>query len=299
MRMSLFFGLFTLISTFSVASAVASPDTTQSLSADVIFHQGLVAVSLETALSAVVPGQVVVLGEAHGTQIQAGQQLQVMETLRKNGHLVSLGMEFFEYLKQDLVNQYKLGQVDETSFLTQVGWGNGFSYDAYRNQVLFPRPGVEHVVALNAPRALTGRISKVGMDGLSADEQALLPPNWTLGNADYFKRFQDAMGGHLPSAAALERYFAAQSTWDDTMAWQAAEFLKAHPDQILVIIVGEFHVQYGGGLPDRLKARGLQTTTFSLVNIEGMSETEQKAEIEPSEEYGSRADFVWLSQFSL
>jgi len=278
---------------------ISSLAMAQDLVPGTIYAQGTEAVTLEQALAAVQPGQVVVLGEQHGTQVQAAQQLQVLETLRKNGHLVSLGMEFFEYPGQALVESYRRGELDEASFLQQIGWGMGFSYDAYRSQVQFPRLDSEYVIALNAPRSLTGRISKVGIDGLSADEKALLPPDWTLGNDGYLERFKDVMGmGHLPTTDAVGRYFAAQSTWDDTMAWKAAEFLKAHPEQVLVIIVGEFHVQYGGGLPDRLKARGVTATAFSLVNLDGLTEDERKAEVEPSEKYGTRADFVWTSEFS-
>lgn len=290
MRMSLIFGLFSLISNLAQAE--------ETILAGRIYRNGLEPVCLETALKDIKPGQVVVLGEAHGTNEQAAQQLQIMETIKKSGHFVSLGMEFFEYPKQALVEAYRRKELDEAGFLAQVGWGAGFAFDAYRNQVLFPQLEQEFVLALNAPRALTGRISKVGIEALTDDEKALLPPQWTLGNAEYFQRFQEVMGGHLPSMDALNRYFAAQSTWDDTMAWQAHEFLQAHPEQVLVIIVGEFHVQYGGGLPDRLKARGVPVTSFSLVNINGLTPAEQKSEVEPSTLYGSRADFVWVSDFS-
>lgn len=270
----------------------------QTVPVDAILKGGTEEVSLNDALSTVKPGQVVVLGEQHGTRIQAAQQLQVMEKLKESGHFVSLGMEFFEYPKQSVVDAYRAGDMDEATFLTEVGWGQGFSYDAYRTQVQFPQVGSEYVIALNAPRSLTGRISRVGMVGLTDDEKKLLPPNWTLGNQKYFERFQTVMGNHVPPDA-VARYFEAQSTWDDTMAWQAAEFLRTHPEQVLVIIVGEFHVQYGGGLPDRLKARGLEVTTFSLVNLEGLTDDEQKSEVQPSSDYGSRADFVWTSKFSL
>jgi uncharacterized iron-regulated protein len=270
----------------------------QEVPANRIFKGGTELVTLEAALSGLKPGQVVVLGEQHGTVVQAAQQMQVLETIKNSGLRVSLGMEFFDYTKQGIVDQYKAGQLDEATFLGQVGWGQGFSYDAYRNQVLFPEANSEYVIALNAPRSLTSRISRVGMTGLTEEEKRLLPPGWTIGNQGYFERFETVMGGHVP-ADALARYFEAQSTWDDTMAWKASEFIRLHPDQIMVIIVGEFHVQYGGGLPDRLKARGLEVTTFSLVNLEGLTEAEQKTEVEPSSTYGSRADFVWTSRFSL
>jgi uncharacterized iron-regulated protein len=94
----------------------------------------------------------------------------------------------------------------------------------------------------------------------------------------------------------MVNYFAAQSIWDDTMAWRAVEFLKLHPEQTLFIIVGEFHVQYGGGLPDRLRARGLKNViSLSLVNVDGMSADEEKVATEPTAD-GPRADFIWISR---
>lgn len=284
------FGLLTMLSGCAHAGPVP---------ANVVYKQGLEPVSLEKALEQVRPGQVVVLGEDHGTQVMANQQLQVLKTLREMGFSVSVGMEFFYYPQQPLVDAYRADKISEEEFLKQVEWGKGFSYEFYKQQVLFPQFGSEFVIALNSPRSLTSRISKVGVQGLTAEEKSLLPPNFTLGNDRYFERFKKIMGDHLPSGDALGRYFAAQSAWDDTMAWKAAEFLNAHPEQVLVIIVGEFHVQYGGGLPDRLKARGVQVTTFSLVNLANLSESEQKAAVLPSESDGSRADFIWTSRFDL
>jgi uncharacterized iron-regulated protein len=73
--------------------------------------------------------------------------------------------------------------------------------------------------------------------------------------------------------------------------------MRNHPDQVLVIIVGEFHVQYGGGTPDRLKARWPEARimTLSQVWTEGMSPEEIQAELQPSSQEGPRADYIWLS----
>lgn len=282
---------------FGLMALVLGCAHAQNLPAEVVYQQGEKPVSLELSLAAVGPGQVVVIGEDHGTQVMASQQMQVLETLKKMGHLVSVGMEFFSYPHQASVDAWRSGNLSDSDFLKAVQWGQGFPFQAYKRQVRFPSLGSEFVVALNAPRELTGRIAQVGLEGLSEEETGLLPPDFNLGNPSYFERFKKVMGDHLPSPQALERYFAAQSTWDDTMAWTATQFLQAHPEQVLVIIVGEFHVQYGGGLPDRLRARGAQVTSFSLVNLFGLSESEQKAAVRPSSLEGARSDFVWTSRF--
>ncbi len=288
MIQALVFGFFALV--LSGADA-------QDLPAGVIYQQGLMPVSLESALSQVGPGQIVVLGEEHGAMPIADQQVQVLETLRNKGLKVSVGMEFFAYPYQDVVDSWRQGQIPEDEFLKKIEWGMGFPFAAYKRQALFPS-SQETVLALNAPRTLTGKISKMGINSLSAEEKALLPPGWTRGNERYFKRFQKIMGDHLPNPAAVENYFDAQSTWDDTMAWKATEFLKSHPEDVLVIVVGEFHVQYGGGLPDRLRARGAKVITFSQVNLEGLSDVEQREAVQPSSSEGPRSDFVWTSRFT-
>ena len=63
-----------------------------------------------------------------------------------------------------------------------------------------------------------------------------------------------------------------------------------------MIVVGDFHAQYGGGLPDRLRARGVQSVTvLSQIEAAGLTESELHDEAGPSTSYGPRADGVWIS----
>lgn len=283
-----------------IISGILAGLQASAIAPDQILARGLEPVSLEQALQTVQAGDVVVLGEEHGTKVQPEEQLQVMQALRQKGLKVSVGMEFFDETQQAAVDAWRGGALSEADFLKAIQWG-GFPFDSYRGQAQFPKWGESLTLALNAPRSLTGKIAKTGIAGLSAEDKIMLPPNFALGNAAYFERFKNVMGGeaHLPSPEALQNYFEAQSTWDDVMAFNATQFLKKNPDQVLVIVVGEFHVQYGGGLPDRLKARGASTvTTFSLLNLNGLSEEEQRQMVEPDAKYGDRANFVWTSNFA-
>ena len=95
----------------------------------------------------------------------------------------------------------------------------------------------------------------MGPAALSAEERRFLPPVWERGNARYFERFQEAMKDHA-EPEEIDNYFWAQSLWDDTMAWQALRAQTADPRGILVIIVGAFHVEFGGGLPFEIRRLG-------------------------------------------
>lgn len=241
------------------------------------------------------PGQIVVMGENHGLPASTQSQMQLLNALRGAGRSVSVGFEFFYYPDQPLVRAFRANALSEAEFLKQIQWGQ-VSFDFYRPQALFPRLELhEETLALNAPRTLTGKIAKQGLESLTEVERQLLPPNFELGRASYKKRFLAQMP-HLPSPADGDRYFAAMSAWDDTMAWQAAEFIKVHPDQVLVIVVGDFHAQYSGGLPARIQARTQQKPwVFSLVNPDGLTKEEVLAEIQPSPVDGPRGDFIWLA----
>lgn len=251
-------------------------------------------VTLSNLIDEVGPGTVLFLGENHGLASHRDQHLRILNLLRLKNLKVSVGMEFINYTDQFRLDLYREGILSESQFLQDIRWGS-LSFDFYRGQVNFPEKARgESAIGLNIPRSITTQISRQGLASLTEEQLRLLPPQFALGRASYRERFMNAAGSHCRSP---ENCFAAQSVWDDTMAWQAAEFMRNHPDQVLVIIVGEFHVQYGGGTPDRLKARWPEARimTLSQVWTEGMSPEEIQAELQPSSQEGPRADYIWLS----
>lgn len=249
--------------------------------------------TITSMVSEVTPGSVLFLGELHGFQEVARGQLEILEGLRALGHHIDVGFEFFPYPQQEAVDQYVRGVLEEESFLKMIGWGRTMDFAFYRSQALFPRWNQgERTLALNAPRSLTGAIAKGGLEGLSDEQKSFLPPNLELGRPDYFERFRNEMGGHVKDQA-LRRYFEAQSVWDDTMAWQLARYQGA---QTKVVIVGEFHVRYGGGLPHRLSMRapGAKVVTVGFLNTHDLGVEEIRELLVPHPKWGLREDYVCL-----
>lgn len=159
-------------------------------------------VTLEQSISSVMPGSIVIIGENHAQLTHQSEQLAVMQALRNKGLKVSVGLEFFTYIHQALVNQYRQGQLAEANFLKYIQWA-GFSYEFYRAQAIFPdfNEGAM-TVALNAPRSLTGKVSKMGLGALTPEDMLLLPPHFAQGRESYKERFLATMGNHLPSKEA-------------------------------------------------------------------------------------------------
>lgn len=251
---------------------------------------------LEAVASSIRPGTVVIVSENHDFVPHHDNQVKFLEALAQAGlEKISVGMEFLTRNFQNAVDQFLAGLLPESEFLKAVEWG-GNPFDLYRRQVLFPVSHGGTTLALNAPRELTGRISKVGLSGLTPEEMAELPPQVTLGSAEYFERFKLTMQDHVP-AQAIQRYFEAQSVWDETMAWVTTEYLRQHPEQVVVIIVGDFHASYGGGLPDRLRARGAaRVVTISQVNLQGLNAHEEGEFMLPHSRWGARADHIWVER---
>lgn len=254
------------------------------------------AISIQEIVSQIQPEDIVIIGEEHNQFQAASNQLKIMQALTRNNLLVSVGMEFIDFTKQDSLDLYRGGSISEDVFLSDISWG-GYDFSNYREQILYPQSGFgSQTVGINAPRWLTTKVSRNGLESLTDQERRYLPPRFNVGNQKYFERFKEAAGHHIDNPQTLERYFLAQSIWDDTMAYQSLRFLDRHPKQVLVIIVGEFHSQYGGGLPDRLKFRGFsgKVWTISQVNMKHYKAGGLKDAVLPHPKYGQRADYIWL-----
>lgn len=251
------------------------------------------------------PGTIVIMGESHGLAQHRDQHVEVLNGLRQQGLKVSVGMEFINYPDQTFVNQYLSKEINDEQFKSLANW-QGFDFQFYKQQILFPNPSEgAATIALNIPRFVTSKIAKTGLESLTPDEQKLMPPHFQIGRDSYKQRFTEIM--HVPPGPSLDLYFIAQSTWDDTMAWTATEYMKDHPDQVLVIVVGDFHAQFGGGLANRILARAPQTNVLIVSqvwaanflddgSVTPMTDEEIKTEITPSAVYGPRGDFVWVSK---
>lgn len=216
-------------------------------------------VELRSSLSHIPKGSIVVLGESHNHLPHQDLHLEVLRTLKSQGHSITVAFEFFDYTQQELVTQFHKGELSEEDFLSRIQWKNG-DFKFYRERARFADAAAgEDLLGLNLPRWVSSRIAKNGLENLELEAQQLLPPNFTLGNDLYYQRFLEIMSGHgvqnqeIPSY--IKNMFAAQCSWDDTMAWVTSQYSLKRPEQTVVIIVGDFHVQYGGGLPDRLKSR--------------------------------------------
>lgn len=201
----------------------------------------------------------VLVGETHDSPEDHALQADIFRALTANGQKVALGMEMFQRPFQKPLDSYVSGEIDEAAMLIATEYDERWGFDPDFYSPLWRQAQSLNlaIVALNAQRELTKRVSAVGMDGLSEAEKAELP-EMDLSSEPYRTWLRDIFAGHgmKLEPQKFERFFQAQVLWDEMMAQTAVEFMAANPTYSqMVIAVGRGHVEQGWGIPDRIRRR--------------------------------------------
>jgi len=254
-------------------------------------------VKLEDIIKSIQPGTAIVLSEIHTVQSHHDNQLNFAYLLQESQKLINsqvhIGFEMFDITEQNLLDDYSDKFITAEQLKSYVSLNKDW-FQYYLPLLNFTRQPDVQAIGLNAPKWLTSKIARVGVEQLSHYEELLIPPDFEVGDNYYFERFKQI--SHIPSDR-IYQYFQAQSMWDDVMADTSKEFLAANPQSVLLIIVGDFHAAYYGGLPKRLKKRGITNVlTISQVSVAGLNEKEKAELLTPHVQYGQRADYIWISE---
>jgi len=216
--------------------------------------------------------RVVCFGEQHDSpQHHYAQRRAIEELAARNGdgRRLAVGLEMFQKPYQPALSGYVQGELPEADFLVQSQWSErwGFDFALYRPLLEVARERRLDALALNAPRELTRKISRSGLDSLDAAERAHVP-ELELHDPKHRAYFDEAMSGHpMPAnGPKVENMYAVQVVWDETMADTAASWLtSAGPDSRLLIIAGSGHC-HRSAIPARL-ARRVGVPVLSLSGV--------------------------------
>ncbi len=208
--------------------------------------------SLEQMLDRLAAADVVFVGETHVDDTTHRLELAILEGLlaRRQGKVV-LAMEMFERDVQPVLDDYLAGKIDEATFLQRSRpWGN-YPQD-YRPLVEAARAAHAPVVAANFPamvRRKLGMGGKQALDALSPEDRAFLPTEIFPASEGYWQRVDRAVRGHMGGGGGTpeERLYDGQNLWDNAMGDSVAKAHAAHPDHLVLHVVGGFHVAYHDG----------------------------------------------------
>lgn len=252
-------------------------------------------VSEQALLDALTSARVVLIGESHDNAADHAVQLRLLRGVADRKP-AALGMEMFQRPFQPALDLYVAGGLDEDEMLEQTEYKErwGFDVDLYRPLWTFAQDRGIPIVALNARRELTKRIAKVGVDGLSEAERADLP-ELDLSDERYLAWIDEVFKSHGAAfdAQKLERFFAAQVAWDETMADTAARWSASNPEATLVVAAGRGHIERDWGIPQRLRRRlGAQYGDGAVISVVPVD-----ADKVPRWTWATRerfADYVWV-----
>lgn len=225
--------------------------------------------TLDNAIQNMGEVRVVFVGETHTRYEHHLVQLALVRALHRQNSKLGLGVEWFQQDLQEPLNDYLAGRIDEATMLQRTEYYERWRYDyrLYRPLVEYAKLHQLPIIALNAPVALTDKVGSAGLDSLSPEDRAQLPPQMDNSDPAYRERIRAAYDLHPESDQPFERFISVQTVWDETMAENSARFLKANPEHRLVVLAGTGHAGYRTGIPDRLVGRvPVSTVTIATIN---------------------------------
>lgn len=231
----------------------------------------------------------VCVGEEHPNPHHHWVQLHVVRQLAKalaKTDKLALGLEMIQRPFQGVVDDYVAHRIDAEALRSRTGWEERWGYDwgLYGPTIDAAIGAGGTVLALNAPKELTKKISRQGLDSLTPEEKKQVPELKLddVNHRAWFDGIMSDMGGHaghqkaedkggkdaksdkpnphtgegMPEMPSAERIYTVQVTWDETMADGGAKWLAANPAGHLVILAGNGHC-HDSAIVGRLKRRGV------------------------------------------
>jgi uncharacterized iron-regulated protein len=204
--------------------------------------------------------EVLLLGEIHTSAADHAWELQSLDTLRRSGVPLQLGLEMIPAPRQALLDRYSAGSLDEAAFLRLVGWAEvwGHDPDLYLPLLRWARQQGVPLLALNAEPELVRQVRRQGLAAVPVGQRQGIGEPAPVGAA-YRKRLEAAWRGHgAGQAEDLERFIDSQRLRDRAMAERLAAARRAEPGRLVVALVGRGHLEDEDGIPAQLRALGVR-----------------------------------------
>ncbi|NHI00075.1 ChaN family lipoprotein [Oceanimonas sp. MB9] len=209
---------------------------------------------LERAARRLASADVIMVGELHGHAGVHHFQAELLAALLAQPRPLALAMEQFSRDKQAEVNAYLAGERGEDAFIKRADAWPHYRSD-YRPLIELAKAAGIEVIAANAPRHIVRCVGSRGPDYLArlpAGERRWVADRLTLNDDAYKARF---MASRFHGQPPTENQFAAQTSWDDTMAESITNYLERQPGHTVMLTVGRFHIADALGTAQRLALR--------------------------------------------
>ena len=229
-----------------------------------------------------------------------------------------MSLEFFQRDVQPILDEYLSGLITEEMFLADSRPWPRYETD-YRPLIEFSKQNGIDVIAANAPRRYTRRVTLHGRESLNdLDARArstIAPLPYGEPTEAYRNQWIEVISGVIeqegtkcgrpiprdedgePAAAHatapagshdnMGNQLHSQVLWDATMAHSISEYLAGRPDALVLHMVGGFHVARGTGTPEHLASYRPESSSMIVM----LRPVDDVATFEPAPA-GEWGDFV-------
>lgn len=231
-------------------------------SAPLIYRPNQQVESAAIVLQDLAKAEVVYLAETHDRPEDHQAQLYILQELHRLRPNLAIALEMFQRPYQPAIDRYLAGDLSEMELQSETQYQKrwGYPWEFYIPILRFAKEKKLPVVALNTPTEITRKVSRTGLDSLTLAEQQWIPPKSAIrlepaAYRDRIRQIYDEIHAGSGNSANFEKFFLAQVLWDETMADRIASTLQKRPDTLIVVLVGQGHVLYGDGIPNRVARR--------------------------------------------
>lgn len=251
----------------------------------------------------------VCIGEEHPNPHHHWVQLHAVRKLvaARKDEALALGLEMIQRPFQGVLDDYAAKRIDADALKSRTGWEERWGYDFgfYGPTLDTAVAAGAKLLALNASRELTKKVSRQGLESLTPDERAQVPELKLddVRHRAWFDGLMSEMGGahahgrraedtaeagdphgakpdeaarpdksdkDKPAMPSAERIYTVQVLWDETMADGGARWLAANPRGRLIILAGNGHC-HDSAIVGRLKRRGTADvlSVRPVIDLEG------------------------------
>ena len=211
-------------------------------------------VSYAEMLKDMADSQVVYIGENHTDPVHHRIQLQVIQDLAAR-HQTAVAVEMIDHSYQPVLDKWSQGELSEQDFLEKIHWYANWRYnfDLYRSIFETIRDKHLPLIGLNLPFHIPPKIAVGGIENLLPEDAAHLPQTLTLTDPDHRAYVENIFNMHrLKGRENFEYFYAAQCTWEDTMAETIAGNLNHRK---MIVLAGNGHILRKFGIPNRVFSR--------------------------------------------
>jgi len=255
-------------------------------------------VANDKAFDQIAKADIVILGETHYTKVVQQSEGWALEQLSLRNPSYQMAWEFLNYNDQaglqSSFDDFVADKISGKDWIAKWFPNNATMTEVYLPMYESAKKYSQKVIGTNSPRALKDRLMSSGRSILQTDAQ-VWPFSYTIKNPrkEYFERFKVAMGGHVDEHT-IGKYFLAQYYTDAYMA--NALNLKL-VDGPIMMVVGNFHSDFGHGLPSYLKDLGVSDLlNVRIIDGIGLGEGELADLLKNDPKYGARGDYLLVIQ---